>query len=69
MYVQYIIQRYILMFFMIRLQSIVEYVGEEKLQKFINFVLKRFSEITLPCKRYTPVLYFLFSGSLELYIC
>ncbi|KAI0214867.1 Phosphomannomutase [Lamellibrachia satsuma] len=34
-------------------QSIAEYMGEEKLQEFINFTLKRLSEISLPCKRGT----------------
>jgi len=33
------------------LQSISSYMGEEKLQTFINFALKAMSEITLPCKR------------------
>jgi len=32
-------------------QSIAEYMGEEKLQQFINYTLKRLSEISLPCKR------------------
>ncbi|XP_064643987.1 uncharacterized protein LOC135497911 [Lineus longissimus] len=33
--------------------SIQEFMGEEKLQKFINYALKYMSEITLPCKRGT----------------
>lgn len=36
-------------------QSIQKYMGEEKLQTFINFVLKYLSTITLPCKRGTFV--------------
>lgn len=36
-------------------QSIQKYMGEEKLQKFINFVLKYLSGITLPVKRGTFV--------------
>ncbi|KAK5641206.1 hypothetical protein RI129_009753 [Pyrocoelia pectoralis] len=36
-------------------QSIQEFVGEEKLQKFINFVLHYLSSITLPLKRGTFV--------------
>ncbi len=33
-------------------QSIVSKIGEEKLQRFINFTMKCLSEITLPAKRY-----------------
>lgn len=36
-------------------QSIQNYIGEEKLQKFINFCLRYLSEITLPVKRGTFV--------------
>ncbi|KAK4874785.1 hypothetical protein RN001_014145 [Aquatica leii] len=36
-------------------QSIQEFIGEEKLQTFINFVLKYLSQITLPVKRGTFV--------------
>lgn len=32
-------------------QSILEYIGEEKLQKFLNFSLRYMSELTLPAKR------------------
>jgi len=32
-------------------ESIANYIGEEKLQKFINFCLKYMSELTLPFKR------------------
>lgn len=35
------------------LQTILNYIGEEKLQKFINFALRKLSEITLPAKRGT----------------
>lgn len=34
-------------------QTIQNYVGEEKLQKFINYALRKLSEITLPVKRGT----------------
>jgi len=34
-------------------ESIVDYMGEDRLQEFINFALKAMSEITLPCKRGT----------------
>ncbi|KAK2154420.1 hypothetical protein LSH36_269g08044 [Paralvinella palmiformis] len=40
---------------LIHKESIVQYFGEEKLQKFINFALKSMSEIELPCKRGTFV--------------
>ena len=33
------------------LQNIVKHMGDEKLQTFINFVLRKMSEITLPVKR------------------
>jgi len=33
--------------------SISKHLGEETIQKFINFALKKMSEITLPCKRGT----------------
>lgn len=36
-------------------QNIQNYIGEEKLQKFINFCLRYLSEITLPVKRGTFV--------------
>uniref|UniRef100_A0A0K8TSP5 Phosphomannomutase n=1 Tax=Tabanus bromius TaxID=304241 RepID=A0A0K8TSP5_TABBR len=32
-------------------KSIQQHLGEDKLQKFINFCLRYLSEITLPCKR------------------
>lgn len=32
-------------------QNIVDHIGEEKLQKFINFCLAYMSELKLPCKR------------------
>ncbi|ESO00125.1 hypothetical protein HELRODRAFT_157435 [Helobdella robusta] len=32
-------------------ESIVSYMGEEKLQEFINFALESLSKIRLPCKR------------------
>lgn len=35
--------------------SFAEFLGEEKLQEMINFVLRYFSEITLPVKRGTFV--------------
>lgn len=31
--------------------NIVDFIGEDKLQRFINFALRHLSEITLPCKR------------------
>lgn len=34
-------------------ETIQNYVGEEKLQKFINYALRKLSEITLPIKRGT----------------
>ena len=34
------------------LQSIVNYMGEDKLQTFINFSLNALSKLTLPRKRY-----------------
>lgn len=34
-------------------ESIVSYMGEEKLQEFINFALRSMSDIKLPCKRGT----------------
>jgi len=37
----------------IGMQSIQSFMGEEKLQKFINFCLAYMSKITLPCKRGT----------------
>lgn len=40
---------------LIESQSIQQFLGEEKLQKFINFVLKYLSDIWLPCKRGTFV--------------
>jgi hypothetical protein len=30
-------------------------MGEEKLQKFINYALKYMSNITLPCKRFVAL--------------
>ncbi|XP_044732096.1 phosphomannomutase [Chrysoperla carnea] len=36
-------------------QSVQKFLGEEKLQKFINFVLKYLSDVWLPCKRGTFV--------------
>lgn len=38
-------------------RSISDEIGEEKLQKFINFCLKYMSELTLPCKRGTFIEY------------
>lgn len=32
-------------------ESILKFMGEEKLQEFINYALKCLSELTLPCKR------------------
>lgn len=34
-------------------ESIVDYMGEEKLQDFINFALMQMSQLKLPCKRGT----------------
>lgn len=34
-------------------ESIVDYMGEEKLQEFINFALRAMADIKLPCKRGT----------------
>ncbi|EER17772.1 phosphomannomutase, putative [Perkinsus marinus ATCC 50983] len=42
---------------MIGSHSFAEFLGEEKLQEMINFVLRYFSEITLPVKRGTFVEY------------
>ena len=33
------------------LKNVVKYIGEERLQKFINFVMKYMSELWLPFKR------------------
>jgi len=38
-------------------ESITSYLGDDKIQKFINFALKKMSEITLPCKRGTFIEY------------
>ena len=32
-------------------QDIAKFMGEDKLQKLINFALNEMSQITLPCKR------------------
>lgn len=39
------------------MQNIGKHLGEEKLQKFINFCLKYLSEVELPCKRGTFIEY------------
>ena len=42
-------------------QNIIKQMGDEKLQKFINFVLGKLSQLTLPVKRWVASIFLFMS--------